>query len=230
MYTTALEVVRTTGVVQASQLTGIPISTIRDVVKRAEETGTVAPKKRGRREGTGTMFTVESIEGLQDYIDGHPESTLKQMKEFLESNFGISPDTSTISKLLGNLKITNKTIVRVPVDRNTPLLAQERREWALTWRYLERGWAKFVYIDEAGFNLHLTGGTGWAIVGFTPEVEVPSNKQRNVSLLAALIPGRRMESYTIRDGSITSEIIVEWMESDLSPLCRRTFPLRLLLL
>ena len=199
-------------------------------MKRAEETGTVAPKKRGRREGTGTMFTVESIEGLQDYIDGHPESTLKQMKEFLESNFGISPDTSTISKLLGNLKITNKTIVRVPVDRNTPLLAQERREWALTWRYLERGWAKFVYIDEAGFNLHLTGGTGWAIVGFTPEVEVPRDKQKNVSLLAALIPGRRMESYTIRDGSITSEIIVEWMESDLSPLCRRTFPLRLLLL
>ena len=63
-------------------------------------------------------------------------------------------------------------------------------------------------------------------VGFTPEVEVPRDKQKNVSLLAALIPGRRMESYTIRDGAITSETVVEWMESNLFPLCGRTFPLQ----
>ena len=226
MYTAALEVVRKAGVIHASQLTGIPISTIRDVAKRVEETGTVTPKKRGGKEGTRTKFTTESIERLQDFIDEHPESTLKQMKEFLESSFDISPDTSTISKLLSNLKITNKTIVRVPVNRNTPLLAQKRREWALTWRYLERGWAKFVYIDEAGFNLHLTKGTGWAIVGFTPEVQVPRDKQKNVSLLAALIPGQKIESYVIKDGPITSETVVKWMESSLFPLCRRVFPLQ----
>ena len=225
-YMTALEVAKFTDISQASQLTGVPVSTIRDAAKRVEETGTAIPRRRGRREGTGTKFTTESIENLQNFIDEHPETTLKEMKEFLEENFDISPDISTISRLLGNLKITNKTIVRIPADRNTPLLAQKRREWALTWRYLERGWAKFVYIDEAGFNLHVTGGTGWAIVGFTPEVEVPSNKHRNVSLLAALIPGRKMESYVIRDGSITGEIIVEWMESNLFPLCRRVFPLQ----
>ena len=91
MYTTALEVLRTTGVVQASQLTGIPISTIRDVVGSVEETGTVAPKKRGRKEGTGTLFTVESMERFQDFIDEHPESTLKEMKDFFEERFGVSP-------------------------------------------------------------------------------------------------------------------------------------------
>lgn len=48
----------------------------------------------------------------------------------------------------------------------------------------------FVCVDGAGFNLHLTGG---ATVKSTPEVEVPSNKQRDVSLLAALMPGRRMD-------------------------------------
>lgn len=79
-----------------------------------------------------TIFTTESIEGLQDFIDGYPESTLKEMKEFLEGHFDIPPDISTISKLLGNLNITNKTIVRIPADRNTPLLAQKRREWAIT--------------------------------------------------------------------------------------------------
>ena len=100
-YTAALEVVKSTNVTSASQLTGVPVSTIRDVVKRAEETGTVIPKKRGRKEGTGTLFTVESMERFQDFIDEHPESTLKEMKDFFEERFGVSPDISTISKLLG---------------------------------------------------------------------------------------------------------------------------------
>ena len=44
-----------------------------------------------------------------------------------------------------------------------------------------------------------------------------------MSLLAALIPGRKIESYTIKRGSITSELIVEWMETSLLPLIRRAF-------
>ena len=48
-YTTVLEVVRSTGISQASQLTGVPVSTIRDAVKRFEETGTVIPKKEEER-------------------------------------------------------------------------------------------------------------------------------------------------------------------------------------
>lgn len=44
-----------------------------------------------------------------------------------------------------------------------------------------------------------------------------------MSLLAALIPGRRIESHTIKRGSTTSELIVEWMETSLLPLIRRAF-------
>ena len=54
-----------------------------------------------------------------------------------------------------------------------------------------REWAKFVYVDEAGFNLHLTKvKSGWAIVGSTPEIQVPRDKQRNVYWIASLIPSK----------------------------------------
>ena len=76
------------------------------------------------------------------------------MQSHLSTNFGINPDVSTVSKALKNMKITNKTIVRVPVDRNTPELAWKRMEW----RYLNDAKAKLVYIDESGFNLHPTSG------------------------------------------------------------------------
>ena len=102
--------------------------------------------------------------------------------------------------------------MRVPVDRNTPELAQKRIEW----RYINDAKAKLVYIDESGFNLHSTSGKGWAVVGFTPETNVCSNKGQNISLLAAMIQGKKIKCYHIKRGSITSEVIVEWMERNLS--------------
>lgn len=94
---------------------------------------------------------------------------LKDIREFLRAEYGIEPHITTISGVLSNLKITNKTIVRVPHDRNTRLLPQEKIEWALMWRYLGKAGVIFIYIDEAGFNLHLTLQKGWVIVGCTPK-------------------------------------------------------------
>ena len=50
--------------------------------------------------------------------------------------------------------------------------------------------AKLVYIDESGFNLHLASGKGWAVVGFTPETDVCTNKGQNISPLAAMAQGK----------------------------------------
>ena len=114
----------------------VPASTLRDAKRRLEETGSTEPRKRGRKEGSGRIFTDESLEGLQYFIDLNPVSTLKDMEEFLTDTFDITPDVSTISKVLTNLKITNKKVVTIPASRNTPLLSQQRVEWALTWRDL----------------------------------------------------------------------------------------------
>ena len=89
---------------------------------------------------------------------------------------------------------------------------------------LERFGIKFAYIDESGFNLRVVSGKGWGIVGYTPEVEMPTNRGQNISLLAALVPGRRIESYSIQRGAMNSEKIVEWMQTDLFPYLRRIFP------
>ena len=210
----------------AASAAGVAPSTLRDAKQRLEETGSAEPRKRGRKEGSGRIFTDESLEGLQYFIDLNPVSTLKDMQDFLTDTFNITPDISTISKVLTNLKITNKKVVAIPASRNTPLLSQQRVEWALTWRDMERFGVKFVYIDEAGFNLRVVSGKGWGIVGYTPEVEMPTNKGQNISLLAALIPGKRIESYSIQRGAMTGERIVEWMQSNLFPYLRRVFPER----
>ena len=87
----------------------------------------------------------------------------------------------------------------------------------MTWRYLADAKAQLIYIDESGFNLHLASGKGWAVVGFTPETDVCTNKGQNTSLLAAMAQGRTIECYRIKRGTITPDAIVEWLERTLFP-------------
>ena len=94
------------------------------------------------------MFTDTALETLQDFIDGSPASALTEMKNYLSEHHGISPRITAISSVLSNLRITNKTIARVPVERNAPLLAQGRMERALTRRCLERAGAKVVILTR----------------------------------------------------------------------------------
>lgn len=226
VYSTVLSMVNRISLNEAARLANIAPSTLRDARKRMEETGSPQPRKRGRKEGSGKIFTEEAIRKLQDFIDLHPEVTLTQMRDHIAPYCERPPDPTTISKLLKNLKITNKTLVRIPRDRNSPEMVQKRVEWAITWRNLQTIGAGFVYIDEAGFNLHLTAKKGWAIVGFTPEVEAPSSKGKNISLLASLVAGRKMECYLIHEGAITGEIIAQWIATSLVPYMRAVFGTR----
>ena len=95
-YLAVLPVLRNTSVHKASQLTNVPESAIRDAIKRFDMTGSVAPNKRGRKEGSGRMSTNESLEGLQDFIDERPESTREDVKEFLRVRHGVEAHIATI--------------------------------------------------------------------------------------------------------------------------------------
>lgn len=75
-YQAALSVLQNTSIRGASALTGVPESTLRNAIKRAELTGSVRPRKRGRKEGTCLLLSEAAIEGLQDYIDTNPAVTL----------------------------------------------------------------------------------------------------------------------------------------------------------
>ena len=109
MYKTVIPMLELFSVRSVSRKTGIPESTIRKARDRFNETGSISPRKRGRPTGTNRIFTDESLEGLQDFIDTHPESTLKNMQSYLSSTFGINPDISTISNVLKNMKITDNS-------------------------------------------------------------------------------------------------------------------------
>lgn len=98
----------------AADAADIAPSTLGDARRRLEKTSSTEPRKWRRKEGSGGLFTDESLEGLQYFIDLNSTATPREMQEFLTDSFNITPDISTISKTLTNLKITNEKVVTIP--------------------------------------------------------------------------------------------------------------------
>ena len=84
VYRTVIPMLELFKIRSISRQTGIPESTIRKARDRFNETGSMSPRKE---------------EGLQDLIDTHPESTLKNVQGYVSTSFSMGPDISAISKV-----------------------------------------------------------------------------------------------------------------------------------
>ena len=111
---------------------------------------------------------------------------------------------STISRVLKDMNWTRKRIQKVPYDRNTPANISKRAAHAAF--IPEKDNSDLVFIDESGFNLHTSAFHGYAPSGLNPTIVVPSNKGKNVSLLAAISLNEIIRAQTI-DGAFDSELL-----------------------
>ena len=192
----------------------------------ASQSGDPSERKRGRKQGNPSVVTREIVADLQEIVDIFPDTTLSEMSQLLLTAYDHEHPSvaSTIGHVLSRLQVTNKRIVVVPSDRNTPLAIQRRVEWAVTWMALDRAGVQFVYLDESGFNLSLARANGWAFVSVTPEVVRLANRWRNHSLLACLAPRHPFSTYLVKPSSINQDDIVAFVRDTLVPYCARWFP------
>ena len=91
---------------------------------------------------------------------------------------------STVCRALKKMNWTRKRLKRIPVDRNSSLNINRRAEYSIDLSTIAD--ENLVFIDESGFNLHLSSFYGYAPTGLTPTLNVPSNNGRNLSLIAAI--------------------------------------------
>lgn len=89
---------------------------------------------------------------------------------------------STVGKVLKELNWTRKRLKKVLVDRNSPSTIALRAEYSATISAIRDD--KLIFVDESGFNLYLSSFYGYSPKGLSPSIGVPSNRGRNISLLA----------------------------------------------
>ncbi|KAL3971880.1 SH2 domain protein 1A [Sarotherodon galilaeus] len=117
-------------------------------------------------------------------------SEIKQAIENSNDTFANVPSISlpTIARLLKKHQVSMKQIYLVPFERNNVRVKQLRSEYIQ--RVMELDAAvnhhKYIFVDEAGFNLAKTRRRGRNLIGQRATIQVPGQRGGNISMCAAI--------------------------------------------
>ncbi|KAI7902936.1 uncharacterized protein BX663DRAFT_561018, partial [Cokeromyces recurvatus] len=193
---------------EAARETGIVVRTAQDYVRKArllieerrlaecmevdtdEEIVVTEPvKSKERKYGNQKLFEEHSIFFLEFY-EKHADATLNEARKAVMDAFpGLEITVSTISKhLTKRCGLTMKKLEKLPAARNELSTLEKRKEKILEWM----GMSDFdylrscVFIDEAGFNLHIKRTFGRSLRGTPAKTIVSAQRGVSISIIGAM--------------------------------------------
>lgn len=121
--------------------------------------------------GTVSELTEKHPKFIIDLVDEHSTTTVAGIHELLIIEFpSLSVSPSTVYRhLRTNCALSMKKLDKVSVARNSEETLKKRKETILQWladREMDFE-NNCVFLDEAGFNLHMTRTRGWSKKGST---------------------------------------------------------------
>ncbi|KAG1576847.1 hypothetical protein G6F46_005497 [Rhizopus delemar] len=177
---------------------GIPVSTLKSWVKAAKE----ASKKEEALEVDNAIeeqpkknqhlrkLKKEHTKFLEEFTDNNPVVTLDQMVNALSDKFeSFSISKSGVDKhLKESCSYTLKRITKTSAKRNSSDVIELRFRAVETW--IKDSNISFmqncIFIDEAGFNLHIVRSQDRSKKGEPAEVVVATTRGPSVSILGAI--------------------------------------------
>jgi transposase len=116
---------------------------------------------------------------------------------------------STISRDIKSLGWSRKQLQKVPFERNTPENLHRRRLFAETTSLISDN--RLVYIDETGFNLHVSSTHGYSPSGQPAVLMVQANRGQNMTAIVAISAGGMLH-YKLKDGAANGVVFSEFLE------------------
>ena len=117
------------------------------------------------------------LKEIQQYIKNNPQ---------LFSNLARQISISTLSRICKEKKITTKNLETIPKSKNTLSVLDNRYTYVREIMLLESDLYTFIYVDETGFNLHVSRKRGRNLIGKRAVVQLPTQRGGNLSAWAAL--------------------------------------------
>jgi len=184
---------------------GFPLTTVYHIAKIFDEEGRTDKKQRGGNRHK--VLQEEHIKWIREQLDLHPGLTIQDLHKALNQHFNSSPpiSLSAVSRAVRlEAGYSLKLLRYEPEDYNSPARINARATW--TQNFLELGFSMMdcVFVDESGFNLHLTRRFGRSPKGKRASQVRPTQRGRNVSLVAAVG----------REGIIASEVMLGAFNSE----------------
>jgi len=191
----------------ASQLQ-INYSTTRSIIYKYKKTGSIGNGKRG---GKKKHIIKEEISNkLLEYLEAKPDSTLSELKNFLQVQFNLTCSISTINRfLVGNFYSIKKVYGSVE-EKNSERVKTLRMKYVENFQ--EKQWrsSQCIYIDEIGFNAWMRRTRGRSKIGTRINAIHPNSRGRNMSLIM-VISKRGPVHHKIVMGGVTRSIYQDFL-------------------
>lgn len=140
--------------------------------------------------GNNRKLKEEHTAFLMDFFDNNPSAVLWEVRDALYVNFpALSIDISSLHRhLVRHCSLTLKRLNKLLAARNARRTIETRIARINEWRAdLEMDYAiNCVFVDEAGFNMHLRRNLGRSIKGTPAKQVVPSNRGVSISIIGAI--------------------------------------------
>ncbi|KAG2208189.1 hypothetical protein INT45_001260, partial [Circinella minor] len=179
---------------QAGLAVGIVVRTAQHYVKTYrddEEKRLPGTKKASRLGGNNRKLEPRHTDFLCRYYNNNTAAVLWEARDALISTF---PDIKSITlsglhkHLVQHASLTLKKLDPIVAPRTSESTLNQRREKILQWLDdKEMDWFNnCVFIDEAGFNMHIRRNFGRSKRGLPAKVVLPANKDISISILGAI--------------------------------------------
>lgn len=178
---------------KAGILTGIVVRTAQHYVRQCrlkEDPGWLPGMKMSFLGGNNRKLKEEHTAFLMDFFDNNPSAVLWEARDALYVNFpALSIDISSLRRhLVKHCSLTLTRLNKLLAARNALTTIETRIARINEWRAdLEMDYAiNCVFVDEAGFNMHLRRNFGRSIKGTPAKQVVPSNRGVSISIIGAI--------------------------------------------
>jgi hypothetical protein len=172
---------------------GIAIRTGQSYVRQyklKEDPEFLPGKKFGYQGGNNVKFSAEHTKFLINYFDTNSDAVLWEARDALISTFPeLNVSLSAIhNHLRDKCTLTLKKLGKIYESRNSERTINLRKEIVQKWindPFMDYA-TNCVFIDEAGFNMHLRRNFGRSKRGIPAKTVVPSNRGLNISIIGAI--------------------------------------------
>jgi transposase len=191
-----------------SMLFSVSESFIYKLLRRQEETGTIAPKPPAG--GFAPMLQGARLERLRGLVQEQPDATLEELQQRLQEQTGLCPSLPTVCRALQKLGLPRKKKKFFAQERD----AKQRKGFLHKTRKLDP--QKLVFIDEMGANINLSRRYARAPAGQRIEEALPENTPATLSTAGALRGDKLLAGFCL-EGAFDSEAFATFIETAVAP-------------
>lgn len=202
-----------------STLTDYSISTIRNALKQHSLSNSFVQaneKLRNKINLKNSSFDSNEMT-IFNAVSCNNILTQNEIKQILGSSNLVELSQPTICRKLKKLKLTRKRLSLIPNERNSLEKIDARSIYASDISRIPID--NLIFLDESGFNNHLTRSYGYSMLNTSAYVNVPANKGVNRSLMCA-ISSTGIVSYECKVGAYNTALFISFIEIHLVPFFR----------